>query len=86
MYFQNRPLLAAGFCCENRFFPLCTGRIWLQENLILVLNIDLPPQYIVVVEKSTKNPPWGVRKKRRKVGISTVDFPGVNWYNIIDTL
>ena len=57
-----------------------------MENLILVQDVGFPPQYIVVVEKSTKNPPWGVAKKQRKVGISTVDFPGVNWYNIIDTL
>ena len=44
------------------------------------------PLYIVVMEITTKNPPWGDKKKRGKVGISTVDNPILNWYNIIDTL
>jgi len=38
------------------------------------------------MEITTKNPPWGDGKKMGKVGISTVDIPDGNWYNIIDTL
>ena len=48
--------------------------------------IELETQHLVLLEKSNKNPPRGVEKKRGKVGISTVDIPCMNWYNIIDTL
>ena len=44
------------------------------------------PQHIVIEKNIDKNPPLGDGKYKEKVVISTIDFRGMYWYNIIDTL
>ena len=48
--------------------------------------IIVSTQYIVHRAKYVLSPHGGYKKMCRNVGISTIDNPTLNWYNIIDTL